>query len=127
MATACGTPPRALRACRGRIGSPCTGRPPRGGGGDREAAARCNFLTKSNATVRTPVCLAGYVGFEPANPSARHLIGIAGQFRVRSAHPAAENLRVRGAGSDFAALGAISTDDLRARKAVASMTPSQPQ
>jgi hypothetical protein len=32
-----------------------------------------------------PDCLAGYVGFELTNPSASHLIGIAGQFRPRSA------------------------------------------
>jgi hypothetical protein len=52
-------------------------------------------------------CLAGHTGFEPENPAASHVIGIAGQLRLKSAHPAAETLHVRGAGSDFAALGAI--------------------
>ena len=30
-----------------------------------------------NAAVRRPVCMAGHIGFEPANPSASYLIGIA--------------------------------------------------
>jgi hypothetical protein len=88
----------ALRARRGRIGSPprlhCPridgdeGARQRGGGGDREAAARCNFSTKPylrDAAVRRAVYLAGHMSFEPANPSGSHLIGITWQLRLRSA------------------------------------------
>ena len=32
-------------------------------------------------------CVAGVVGLEPANPSARYLIGIAGQLRLRGRKP----------------------------------------
>jgi len=75
----------ALRARRGRIGSPprlhCLriegdeGARQRGGGGDREAAVRCNVFTKPylrNAAVRRAVCLAEVVGLELRNVVAKY-------------------------------------------------------
>ena len=72
------------------------------------------------ASVRTPIqyeletdWLAGHVRFEPANPSASYLIGIAWQLRLRAAQlrrrrPFACELR----DTDFAALAKISAVDL---------------
>jgi hypothetical protein len=49
-------------------------------------------------------CMAGHVRFELANPSARYPIEVRWQFRLRSASTnAGETVRVRAAGSDFAA------------------------
>jgi hypothetical protein len=58
-------------------------------------------------------CLAGHVRFEPANPPASYLIGIAWQLRLRAAQlrrrgPIACELR----DTDFAALAKISAVDL---------------
>jgi hypothetical protein len=40
------------------------------------------FLQTAHSAQRLD-CLAGHIGFEPANPSARYLIGIARQLRLR--------------------------------------------
>jgi hypothetical protein len=56
-------------------------------------------------------CLAGHVGFEPANPPASYLIGFAWQLHVSSASRAAETLRVPAEWYRFAAGAEFSTYD----------------
>jgi hypothetical protein len=100
----------------------------RGSLNQRDGAARCLRQQPRGWPAMTVDCLAGHIGFEPANPSASYLIGIARQLPLRAAQlrrrrPFECELR----DTDFCSLAKISAVDLLATNSVRRVSVRPPQ